>query len=53
VVTAAFYSLYYITALHPRFLFVALPSLFLLGAAGVGLVVAQVRLRRRETAAVH
>lgn len=47
-VTAAFYSLYYITALHPRFLFVALPSLFVLAAAGVGLVVA--RLHRREAA---
>lgn len=35
VVTAAFYSLYYITALHPRFLFVALPPLFVLAAAGV------------------
>src|SRR5262249_35255081 len=29
-VTAAFYSVYYITALHPRFLFVALPELFVL-----------------------
>jgi hypothetical protein len=35
VVTAAFYSVYYITALHPRFLFVALPSLFVLAAVGV------------------
>jgi len=34
VVTAAFYSAYYITALHPRFLFVALPPLFVLIAAG-------------------
>ena len=30
-----FYSAYYITALHPRFLFVALPPLFVLIAAGV------------------
>jgi hypothetical protein len=35
VVTALFYSAYYITALHPRFLFVAIPSLFVLTAAGV------------------
>jgi hypothetical protein len=33
-VTAAFYSAYYITALHPRFLFVALPALFVLVAVG-------------------
>jgi hypothetical protein len=36
LVTAAFYSAYYITALHPRFLFVALPSLFVLIAAAFG-----------------
>jgi hypothetical protein len=35
IVTAALYSAYYITALHPRFLFVALPPLFVLAAAGV------------------
>lgn len=35
VVTAAFYSAYYITALHPRFLFVALPALFVLASVGV------------------
>jgi hypothetical protein len=33
--TAAFYSVYYITPLHPRFLFVALPPLFVLAAAGI------------------
>ncbi len=38
VITAAFYSAYYITALHPRFLFVALPPLFVLAAAGVDAV---------------
>src|SRR4051794_34754377 len=38
VVTAAFYSLYYITALHPRFLYVALPALFVLAAVGVQLL---------------
>jgi hypothetical protein len=35
VVTAVFYSAYYITALHPRFLFVALPALFVLATVGV------------------
>jgi hypothetical protein len=34
-VTALFYSAYYITALHARFLFVALPALFVLAAAGI------------------
>jgi predicted tellurium resistance membrane protein TerC len=38
VVTATFYSLYYITALHPRFLYVALPALFILIAVGVQLL---------------
>jgi hypothetical protein len=33
--TATFYSAYYITALHPRFLFVALPCLFALATIGV------------------
>lgn len=34
-ITAVFYSAYYVTALHPRFLFAALPPLFVLIAAGV------------------
>jgi hypothetical protein len=38
-VTATFYSAYYITALHPRFLFVALPALFILIAAGIARLV--------------
>jgi hypothetical protein len=33
---ALFYSPYYFTAQHPRFLFASLPSLFVLTAAGVG-----------------
>ena len=37
--TALFYSLYYITALHPRFLYVALPALFLLIGVGLQLLV--------------
>lgn len=35
MITAAFYSPEYFTRLHPRFLFVALPPLFVLAAAGV------------------
>jgi hypothetical protein len=38
MVTAAFYSIYYITALHPRFLFVALPPLFVFIAVGIGVL---------------
>jgi hypothetical protein len=34
VVKAAIYSLYDVTELHPRFLYGALPSLFVLEAAG-------------------
>ena len=37
--TALFYSLYYITALHPRFLYVALPALFILTGVGLQLLV--------------
>jgi hypothetical protein len=33
--TAAFYSVYYVTPIHPRFLYVALPPLFVLAAAGL------------------
>lgn len=46
--TAVFYSAYYITALHPRFLYVALPALWLLAAAGVAEVA---RLRRAPAVA--
>jgi hypothetical protein len=45
-VTAVFYSAYYITALHPRFLYVALPPLFVLASAGVSLIAAELRARR-------
>jgi hypothetical protein len=45
IVTAAFYSAYYVTAVHPRFLFVALPPLFVLAAAGVERVAASPRTR--------
>jgi hypothetical protein len=35
LVTVAAYSAYFVTYLHPRFLYVALPPLFVLDAAGV------------------
>ena len=38
LVNAAFYSFYANTALHPRFLYVTLPELFVLWAAGVAVV---------------
>ncbi|MFZ1881129.1 MAG: hypothetical protein WAU41_13365 [Gaiellaceae bacterium] len=42
-VTAAFYSFYQLTPIHPRFLFVVLPMLFILWAAGAAAVTARVR----------
>ena len=47
VVNAAVYSFYNVTALHPRFLYVTLPFVFVLEAAGALAVVDAVR-RRRE-----
>ena len=49
VVTAALYTFYRVTPLHPRFLFVALPPLFILWADGVAVTVeaAAARLRLR------
>ena len=44
LVTAAFYSFYANTAMHPRFLFATLPELFVLWAAGV-VVLARAVLR--------
>jgi hypothetical protein len=38
VTTAIVYTVYYVTALHPRFLFVALPSVFVLEAAGAAAI---------------
>jgi hypothetical protein len=38
VLTAAFYSLYQLTPIHPRFLFVVLPIVALLWAAGVAAI---------------
>jgi len=48
--TVVFYSPYYYTALHPRFLFVALPSLFVLEAAGAASLTVTVRDRLFRTA---
>jgi hypothetical protein len=45
VVTAVFYSFYALTALHPRFLYVAFPELFTLWAGGAVLVVTFARGR--------
>lgn len=51
-VTVCFYSLYYITALHPRFLYVALPSLFVLAALGIEQLGALVRTRAPTSSAI-
>ena len=51
VVTAAFYSAYSFTSLHPRFLFVALPPLFVLAAAGTQRLAVTVSAGRRRTSA--
>jgi hypothetical protein len=42
VVTAAFYSFYANTALHPRFLYATLPELFVLWAAGLQVLTTRV-----------
>jgi hypothetical protein len=47
VVNAAVYSFYDVTALHPRFLYVTLPFVFVLEAAGALAVVDAVRKRRQ------
>jgi hypothetical protein len=46
IVNAAFYSFYANTALHPRFLYVTLPELFVLCAAGVAVVVERAAVLR-------
>lgn len=45
--TAAFYSFYDVTRYHPRFLYAALPAVFVLEAAGARLLVVEVRRRLR------
>ena len=52
VATALLYSFYYVTYQHPRFLYVALPPLFVLEAAGCSLVVERLRELRRGPAPV-
>jgi hypothetical protein len=49
-VTALTYTVYYVTAIHPRFLFVALPPLFVLEARGGAALVEAVRLRAATSA---
>ncbi len=54
-VTVGLYSLYEVTWLHPRFLYVALPPLFVLGAAGAVNAAghSSAGLARRRRAASH
>ena len=53
VVNAVVYSFYNVTALHPRFLYVTLPFVFVLEAAGALAVVDAVRKRRHAAADVR
>ena len=46
--TPSIYSFYYVTALHPRFLYVTLPFVFVLEAAGAVATVGAVRRRRQR-----
>ena len=48
VVNAVVYSFYYVTALHPRFLYVTLPFVFVLEATGAVMVVEAVQRRRHR-----
>jgi len=52
-VNAVVYSFYDVTALHPRFLYVALPFVFVLEAAGAVGVAGALRRRRRPTCEVR
>ena len=49
VVTVITYSVYYVTALHPRFLYVALPLVLVLDSAGVVGVIGRARGRQRHS----
>ena len=53
VVNAVIYSFYDVTALHPRFLYVALPFVFVLEASGAIAVADAVRRRLRSTSEVR
>lgn len=48
VVNAVVYSFYYVTALHPRFLYVTLPFVFVLEATGAVALAGAVRRRRNR-----
>ena len=52
-VNAVVYSFYYVTALHPRFLYVTLPFVFVLEAAGAVSLVEIVRRRRHSARQVR
>jgi hypothetical protein len=52
VVTASLYSFYDMTAIHPRFLYVALPCVFILDAAGVAWLVTRCRPKEEAVRAV-
>jgi hypothetical protein len=51
--TAAFYTVYFFTPLHPRFLFVVLPLVLVLWVAGVWAIVGAIRVRFLRPAAGH
>jgi hypothetical protein len=53
VVTATLYSFYYVTAIHPRFLYVTLPFVLVLEAAGGAAVVTAIGRRLQRPANVH
>ena len=52
-VNAVVYSFYYVTALHPRFLYVTLPFIFVLEAAGAVSLVETARRRRHSARQVR
>jgi hypothetical protein len=49
LINPVFYSFYANTAQHPRFLYASLPELFVLWAAGIGVIVHAVKTRPRLT----
>jgi hypothetical protein len=48
VVNAVVYSFYYVTALHPRFLYVTLPFIFVLEATGAVTLAASMQHRKKR-----
>jgi hypothetical protein len=53
VVNAVIYSFYYVTAIHPRFLYVTLPFVFVLEAAGLMAVLSTFERRRNARSEVR